>query len=555
MATHMPVSVQWESPLRQLQCAPSSFLHNHTQRLKLEIIESRRAFLNFHNNEVIPHEMEITPKKPHVNKKISFKIKKTPSIYRKISDNKVAELTQKFNTIQEKNCHHVDKVRKCVKRMNSVKSVDGEKKSAKNVTRKPSVKTKPVLNHEEILKIKRKNRDNNKECIRAKMGYLEIPKKPDEVVIRPTSLPLFTGGSVKAAIQIFEQKTSPINNVPIKPLVPEKRFLIKSDLVQKPVLPPKVSPVKPNPPRPSTDTKPHIKPNTKTVKSEQEEPQNDAELGVFNSNEEIKPSTESKPNIIPEVISYSEQLDHEFKPSTESSINNENLKSNNIQKKPDFTNKTKLNADIKPNTSFLWSINKDKTPSPLDCEGLYDLIEPNHEEPKTNQEKIYEELNIMKQETYDYEEIKSNSVDQDNDGYEYCSSPKENIYEILPPLLPRRQEPLPPRPPSRSSTHLGGENTSNCYESIYNPGGSNHGPYESIYGCQIGSWGSNRDSLVSDQQSNSLYGRASLVMGWTDGVYNGKAGSDLSWSDRSDDWVDVTDNEENGNNNSSGLIM
>jgi hypothetical protein len=101
------------------------------------------------------------------------------------------------------------------------------------------------------------------------------------------------------------------------------------------------------------------------------------------------------------------------------------------------------------------------------------------------EEKIYEELNVSRDEdtvSHSYEYCEG------DDGYEVCTSRKENIYETLPPpLLPRRQqlEPLPPRPPSRSSycTIQNGENVSNCYESIYNAESkSNESTYESIYG-------------------------------------------------------------------------
>lgn len=57
--------------------------------------------------------------------------------------------------------------------------------------------------------------------------------------------------------------------------------------------------------------------------------------------------------------------------------------------------------------------------------------------------------------------------------------------------------------------------------------------YESIYISNYHA--SNRNSIIShDQQSNSLYGRC-----------GDKAGSDISYSDKSDDWVDVSDSTEN----------
>lgn len=58
------------------------------------------------------------------------------------------------------------------------------------------------------------------------------------------------------------------------------------------------------------------------------------------------------------------------------------------------------------------------------------------------------------------------------------------------------------------------------------------------------SGGSNRDSLVSsDQQSNSLYGRSLLAFGDDVGGLAGKAVSDVSSNDGSDDWEDLSENE------------
>lgn len=248
------------------------------------------------------------------------------------------------------------------------------------------------------------------------------------------------------------------------------------------------------------------------------------------------------------------------------------------------------NVEIKPNTSFLWSINQDKSPSSSkdDWKSLYDFVDPKphvpprgeptkppvppKKPPPATEEKIYEELNVNYDEdtinhSYEYcesdkyEEVGKSKTDDD---YEYCE--KENIYETLPPppLLPRRQqsEPLPPRPPSPGSycTIQNGD-TSNCYESIYTSESKStveDTTYESIYGGQSREGGgSSRDSLgSSDQQTNSLYGRASLV-GWSDegaNTYSGKATSDLSSSDRSDDWIDVTDTEDN-DNQQAGIIM
>ncbi|EFA09747.2 uncharacterized protein Exn [Tribolium castaneum] len=523
MATLNPV--QWEKPLSLDRQSPSlhvlevplpslqnpSFLHS--QKLRENLIESRKAFLrNLNEDEKLEPNNE--PRKTPT-KKISFKIKKTASIYRHnqkmstISASKVAELTMKFNMINEKNSLlEQPKFRKLVKRVNSQRSLDSDKvtkHSVKNVvTRKPSVKTKPYED-KEIVIVRRKPTIKRKPS----RANLEKPVLVTEQN-RPTTLPLDepqppSTGTVRAAIEIFERRNS--SPVP-KPKVPEKPTKLKPDKTDEDL------------------------------------------VQIVN---------------IPAVL-----------PQRRCDSMYETL---NVTKTP-LLKPTKSEETIvrpKPNTSFLWSINQDKSPSAKDdWKDLYDFVDPSPQVPpraapakpptppkKTfmkppPEEKIYEELNVSRDEdtiSHSYEYCEG------DDGYEICA--KENIYETLPPpLLPRRQqqEPLPPRPPSRSSycTIQNPENVSNCYESIYNPESkSNESTYESIYGCQIREGGSNRDSLVSsDQQSNSLYGRASLV-GWgEDGTnpYSGKATSDLSTSDRSDDWVDMTDNEDNDNNNEIIII-
>lgn len=195
-----------------------------------------------------------------------------------------------------------------------------------------------------------------------------------------------------------------------------------------------------------------------------------------------------------------------------------------------------------------------------------------------------------------------NRPEKTDDGYEYCSKP-ENIYETLPALPPRRSaDPLPPRPPSRNSSTT--EIVSNCYESIYDSKkdseGSNYesvyqkndendnkkpenANYESVYPKQgekremdarnsnyesvypkndertktsnyesisyvkngEDSGGSNRDSLVSsDQQSNSLYGRSLLAFGDDVNEDAGKIESDVGSNDGSDNWEDLSENED-----------
>jgi hypothetical protein len=542
MATHLN-PVQWEHPSSLDPLGPlhllevprgknSSFLHS--QKLRENLSESRKAFLRSIGNDeekeatVEPnHEPRRTPAK-----KISFKIKKTASIYRRnpsstpkmatINASKVAELTKKFNgMIHDKNSIlEQPKFREFVKRVNSQRSLDSDKvarkTSAKSVVRKPSVKTKPAnLDEKEIVIVKRKpvikRKTNDQTCVSAKVDCVEASEqaRPDTLSIGDGPQPPPKPSPVRAAIEIFERRNSESsvpNPIVPKPKVPER----------KPAL-----------------TKIQDKTDDEPVQT----PQRRCESMYETPEPKLSPPQTLK-------VTRSEET-----------------------------------VVIKPNTSFLWSINQDKSPSSSkdDWRDLYDFVDPSPlVPPRVSQppsppkktfkksppeEKIYEELNVSRDEdtvSHSYEYCEG------DDGYEVCTSRKENIYETLPPpLLPRRQqlEPLPPRPPSRSSycTIQNGENVSNCYESIYNAESkSNESTYESIYGCQIRQGGSNRDSLISsDQQSNSLYGRASLV-GWGDdggNPYSGKATSDLSTSDRSDDWVDVTDNEDNDNNNSEVIII
>lgn len=175
------------------------------------------------------------------------------------------------------------------------------------------------------------------------------------------------------------------------------------------------------------------------------------------------------------------------------------------------------------------------------------------------QEKPYEELSLPPSEaTHSYEDIEQKS----DDGYEAIiplSILEQNIYETLPsfcdspPPLPKRQEELlPPKLPSKNSYYkVRGNDETNSYE-IIDAGetfrtnvvseGSSESSYDTLLQLKWNSGGSNRASLIScDQQSNSLYGRS--IPSWTEECLNYKANSD-SFSDRSDDWSDLDDNEE-----------
>lgn len=410
------------------------------------------------------------------------------------------------------------------------------------VTRKPSVKTKP-----EVSSIRKPDSpqdcSDNKMCVRAKICYLEIPHSvsgDNPLIEQPKSdiahdppinseVPP-TIGNVKATIEIFERRTSSSSTndkpkpVP-KPRVPEKNFALKAQEVK--------------------------------LKN------SDIKVTVFKKDEPAKPvslpyrkcdsmyETLNVPKVSPQSITKVRSA--EAIPSS---------------------------LVIQANSSFLWRTSheriltdNDNQESEEDWKSTYDAVDvpapavpprppafrevivkkklplPQEDD---DDEKIYEELHIRTSQTTDdgYEYCK-----QTDDGYEYCSK-TDNIYESVPPpqLPPRKAGPLPPRPSSRSSTSTL-QDVSNCYESIAEKT-ETEGAYESIYHLKSDNWstGSNRDSLLSsDQQSNSLYGKAFAVWGEETNVY--KAGSDLSWSERSDEWIDLSEGEEGEREASQEVVM
>lgn len=205
--------------------------------------------------------------------------------------------------------------------------------------------------------------------------------------------------------------------------------------------------------------------------------------------------------------------------------------------------------------------------------------------PRTN--KISQIYTTLATPTPPVDQIINNTTDDD---YEIPEVPpetpqedshEENIYESLSRCsrqssdrfrsrkssagLSRNQhEPLPPRPPSSASSTPSIEyenDESNYYESIYSKRDDN---YESIYGGSRLECDKKRNSISvhsvqSDQQSNSIYGRS--ITSWAEEVLdtyigggscasfsgssqNGgsvKAVSELSGC--SDDWVDISDHE------------
>lgn len=582
----------------------TSFLYS--ARLRESISESRRAFLNLtesvpeveQQSEVVLKVNNESPaeqkRPPTATKKISFKIKKTSSIYRRsyaspkmtaVNATTVAQLASKFNQMAQN---------KTILEEPKVKLRKNSHVGSNRVDRKPSVKRKPP---ELISKTNSKpnalvngktESDNNKACVRAKIGYLETPKTvgvSEETDEKSKEL-ANVAGNVKATIEIFERRTSlpspssdcqkevPTKLVP-KPKVPEKNFVLKSKEIK----------IK------NSDIKLKIFTKETSAPTPKEQP----EKQETNKIEEESVQVLTISPVLPQRKCDSMYETLNIKRTLPSSIL-KSAKSADAINSMTTTIPTVENL-MQPNASFLWRrSSNEKQPSYQELnftaeaqtskESDYDVViaaapevppRPTTlclnnpiskrkmplptEEPE---EKIYEELQIKKPpeaNDYDYCQSAKTKIQQEvDDGYEYCSSPlKENVYECLPanspPLLPRRQEePLPPRPPSLRSTSRNEEDVSNCYESIYNAERKEdvESNYESIYGCQIKpddwSGSSNRDSLVSsDQQSNSLYGRS--LAGWMEdvsNVYNGKAPSDLSSSDRSDEWVDLSENEDGG---------
>lgn len=317
-------------------------------------------------------------------------------------------------------------------------------------------------------------------------------------------------GNVKATIEIFERRT---NNAQTKPKVPEKNFTLIAQQMK--------------------------------IKN------SDIKVTVFKKEQEIirpvlpqRKSDSIYDRLKPQPPPPSPQLQ---KVRSEEAIPS--------------------NLVIQPNSSFLWRENKlipNNAAEEEDWRNTYDFVQVQSDDVQTKTivkpkmplpqnedegeiEQIYEELQI------NTTQPPCNGYKETDDGYEYCS--KENIYEsVPPPLLPRRkiEEPLPPRPPSRNSSTLPD------YESIYST--KTDGAYECIYhqikASDNWSMGSNRDSLLSaDQQSNSLYGKAFATWGGGDDVNGGYKAISLSSSERSDEWVDLSDGEDGEREASQEVVM
>ncbi|XP_017775563.1 PREDICTED: uncharacterized protein LOC108561925 [Nicrophorus vespilloides] len=502
-APQLSVIPSWSKPLEtfrsELFVIPKERDSVHdTARLRRNLEESRKAFLNFpEESTTFVISAPIVERKPPT-KKISFKIKKTASIYRrkeKTAQTKVQELAKRYNSLVESSEPRMNTRGIVVQRVNSLK----KESAASKVSRKPSVKIKPddcTINRKCSVKktINLDVGDNGKGCVRAKISYLEGPKLPEKNSDNSEN-------NVKATIAIFEQKSA----VP-KPKVPEKTFDVKNLVIKNQEKRMKI-----------------IEQRSKTQKTEE------ADFIVQVVNIPLIPPKKCDSRYETMQLKKVKELSAVFK-EEDVKVHQEDAEEH-LEKEEEISNDYDI---VEPP--------KQMTPPPLPPKPCREAAKPVREAPKppipakSKPQDIYEELRPYSGE--------------DDDGYEICS-PEENIYETLPaPKIPTRcQEPLPPRPPSRNSYY---SRHSNIYESIYSKKDDDvESNYESIYIRD-------RSSIVSDQQSNSIYGQS--ITSWAEDVLNTyidtKPGSELSGSsDKSDDWVDLSDHENNYDNSTGFVVL
>lgn len=531
---------------------------------KDSIFKSKTAFLKLENGKPEDEQTEVNKsftlvthecKRATPCKKISFKIKKQSSLYRRnvssksasIPHNKVAELTKKFNEmVDSRSIWEEEKVKLFLKRGDSDadkgKRISIVHKDSIKVSRKPSVKTKPSSDSTNLVIIKTTRKNSFKKPNSANINSTEpeMANKPE----RPTTLNLNipasmieqtspNGTSVKAAIEIFEKRSSVSLPVKTKPLLPDKPAGLRNLSATLPRR------VRSRPLEPSLITT-EIKEDTKSTE----------EINKTEEFAEDKVEVINIPAVLPQ-----RRCDSMYETLNMKKVNTQSLKSVSVDN---------LNTDVKPssvlpNNSFLW---RDKSPSTTSSRSS---INTQFQEKLTPEEKplppipsktaeIFRPLNTLKtirskmplpkspvpDETVDYEEIGftintetpiseekfkgydeitkavndfeivddplEEQVNEDDkhyevinreekiyeelssmttkidDGYEPIGNQhREDIYETLPvaPVTIRRQvqKPLPPTPsetPTKSE-----EGDYNCYESIYT---KKDGYYESIYG-------------------------------------------------------------------------
>ncbi|XP_050310808.1 uncharacterized protein LOC126746543 [Anthonomus grandis grandis] len=541
-----------------------SFLHS--QKLRASIFESKKAFLSHSLNDDKEEDAQMEEKSligSHLEnrrppcKKISFKIKKQSSLYKRnltvprvsnVPKNTVAELTKKFNEmVESRNVYEEQLIQMRLQRGDSVCS---DKKV--KVSRKPSVKTKPTSESKTLVIIK----TTRKNSVKRQNSQKDSPNRP--TTLNLTNIPKAiietspNGTSVKAAIEIFEKKTTVAQvKSPNKPTIPEKSAAVLNLSRKTATLPTSYKHISRSPEKKTVITKPAAvefsEEDVPVINIPAVLPQRRCDSMYETLNlKKVQPDSKSKSvdNITSEVKQISAVPNVSFLWRDKSPSSSSSRSSINTLEKP------KLPPDLppKPNTRARPVKKKMPLPEEVDYEEISQVREEtlkSLEEITPIEEKALNEYDHLIREEKVYEEL-STMVTKIDDGYEPIES-GEVIYETLPvppsiPLRRSRQEPLPPRPPSSVRIE---EGIYNCYESIYS---KKDGLYESIYGSQLtaSSNGSNRDSIISSElKSNSLYGQA--VPNWHDydnaeNVYY-RPPSDLSdrtsATDRSDDWEDV----------------
>lgn len=592
-----------------------------------------------HNKENTCQEQRKLP-----TKKISFKIKKSPSIYKrtpKHNANNVAQLTNKFNNLLNEHKSVLDKP-KIAKLMRQVNTCSEKDNVCNKIVRKPSVKIKPddkktyvikkisVKRRVSVKRMPRKEYQSDKSCVRAKVSYLESPQNAqssgqqhnefnNKTCVPNPMLP----GSVRATIKIFEQRStsgdlpkdvSQTKSLKLKPEVPAKNFsqeqkmkLLKNaersakilidkrkeslydeenektetDLVQIiniPLNPPrkcesnyetirKISPIKNNTysdlsaakTNNSTDAQTDYKPNNSFLwrRSSSQRISVSSSTSFLEQEQELN-TKETYCDLLNEEASCQQPRE------TSIELNNDSENWEDLYDKVDPTIGQVVEESIEPQLKEILPSNT--TTNAKDCRPVNVLPLPPKKvyKRKISPPKVPEPpivtLPSNNDTNSDYEEVGHKS---DND-YE-CLTHEENIYETLPIINAAKPSinvrPLPPRPPSTDSdcTKTNDDDNSPTYETIYISGTckqQDDDNYETIYTCnKHWSTASNRDSIVSsEQQSNSLYG----IRSWSEEVFNtysGKAISDVSTSDKSEDWIDMSDNEENRINSKTGFLM
>lgn len=456
-----------------------------------------------------------TPKRTTPCKRISYKIKRSSSAYRKLSNrnpirgSSVAELASKFDKLCTGKKFILDdpKFAQIIKRVNSQNYSQGD---AGKINRKSSIK----MNIDE--------RSSRKPFFR----------QSDEDIAEDTEHSV----SVRAAIKIFEdrqQNDTRDLQITVKPKISEKKFSKSLEVIP-------------------TITETH----------------------ADNCDNNIDNNLNENDNFHMPV--YIVPIPAEKTIRSESAYEIAHAKSRTKEKIAKFELQSTKSVSPSPNEENLYDLVSPRR-TPVAEKKILPPVPPKPKKDNRNvskkktedlaiqqqelvdQEKAYEELSInISEATHSYEDIEQKS----DDGYEAIrplNAQEQNIYETLesihgrPPPLPKRQEELfPPKLPTKNTYYkVHNHDETNSYE-IIDTGDifqtnvasevSSENSYDTLMQLKWNNSGSNRGSLIScDQQSNSLYGRS--IPSWTEDCLNYKADSD-SFSDRSDDWSDFDDNEE-----------